>query len=202
MFIHIYTLSDPRLPARIRYVGWTINPKRRLREHVSRAQYHREDTHKARWIRGLLSIGIKPDLITIEQTDELHVQERERYWISYYRTLGFPLTNLSEGGDGVLGYHHTPEIIEKYSSKLRGRPKSPAHRKNISIARTGSKASLETRTQMSITRRGRRMPASAIEKTSAFHRGRKRSESTKAKLRAAWVLRRAKLERKFDRNQR
>jgi hypothetical protein len=50
----------------------------------------------------------------------------------------------------------------------------------------------EARARASIRMRGRIMSKEAIEKTAAAHRGMKRSEETKARLRAAWVLRRKK----------
>lgn len=62
-------------------------------------------------------------------------------WEMYYiykigrRDLGFgPLVNLTDGGDGVLGLHHSPESRAKMSAANLGIPKSAAHRAAQSAA--------------------------------------------------------------------
>lgn len=190
--VFIYTLNDPRT-GNVRYVGWTMDKKRRFREHLNRCCV--EDTHKARWIRTLVSIGLQPIMCAIEEVTAANRVDREIFWIQHFRNTGEQLTNLTDGGDGIVNYRHTPEAIEKFRTKLRGTPKSVQHRLKLAQARLGTKASAETRAKMSQSRIGRVMPIAAVEKTAQFHRGRKRPESTRAKLRQRLAERRTKGER-------
>ena len=57
MDVFIYSLSDPRT-GEIRYVGKTVNLKRRLYGHL----YDDEKTHKSAWIKSLKRLGLKPQL--------------------------------------------------------------------------------------------------------------------------------------------
>jgi hypothetical protein len=45
----------------------------------------------------------------------------EKYWISYFLNIGCRLTNLTEGGEGTIGYHHTQESRKKMSVARGGR---------------------------------------------------------------------------------
>jgi hypothetical protein len=45
----------------------------------------------------------------------------EKYWISYFLKIGCRLTNLTEGGEGTVGYHHTQESRRKMSIARGGR---------------------------------------------------------------------------------
>jgi hypothetical protein len=189
--VFIYFLVEKGL-LEPRYVGYTVNPTKRLQTHISRALYGGEDTYKARWIRELEYRGLEPEMLLVEETTPAQRENRERFWIKLLSGLGFRLTNLTEGGDGVLGYKKTPESIGKFSSKLKGKPKSKAHRTKLSQIRVGMKFSAETKAKMSAVRTGKKMKPESIEKTAAAHRGLKRSESTKQKMKAAWTQRRLK----------
>jgi group I intron endonuclease len=189
--VYIYFLVEKGL-LEPRYVGYTVNPTKRLQTHISRALYGGEDTYKARWIRELEYRGLEPEMLLVEETTPTQREGRERFWIKLLSSLGFRLTNLTEGGDGVLGYRHTPESIGKFSSKLKGQPKSKEHRAKLAKAHLGKKASEETKAKMSVTRTGKKMKPESIEKTAAAHRGLKRSESAKQKMKAAWIQRRLK----------
>lgn len=196
--IYIYALVDPR-SNEPRYVGWTINPLRRLHEHIQRS-VRKEDTYKARWIRSLLKAELEPMMLLLEWSDNEEIKNHESEWIAHFSYIGFKLTNATEGGDGILGYHHTPESIKKFSSKLRNVPKSLEHRLRLSISRTGQKLSSATKAKMSQVRTGKKRTPESIAKTTAFHRGRKRSEETKQKLRDAWVLRKKRMSEQRERS--
>lgn len=94
----IYGLADPRT-GDVRYVGKSTNPKRRLAHHICYSP--REKTHKANWIKQLLSLGCKPVLVILLKTSKRKWQSDERRIIREMRERGVPLTNLSNGGDGV-----------------------------------------------------------------------------------------------------
>ncbi len=85
----------------------------------------------------------------------------EKFLISTFRSMGFSLCNMTEGGDGITSESWTPEL-----------------RQVLSKSRLGKKLSDETRKRMSISATGRPMSKEAIEKTAAFHRGRKRGKET------------------------
>lgn len=88
---------------KIRYIGKTVNIKARLYGHISESKKHNGNRHVLNWIFVLLKNGEKPILEIIEITNEEHWEERERYWISYYKSIGCSLCNLADGGIGGIG---------------------------------------------------------------------------------------------------
>jgi hypothetical protein len=96
----IYVLKDPDTKE-IRYVGATCQPLyQRLSNHIYYAK-KRNCTHVHNWIFSLLQINKKPTIETIEVVTENTWEEREKYWISFYK-IEFDLTNLHEGGKGLV----------------------------------------------------------------------------------------------------
>ena len=85
--VYIYTLTDP-ITEQVRYVGKTITPKRRYRQHLCCAKQF--ISHSQRWIQGLLDRDLKPVMQIIETTTRSQWRERERYWIKYYQALDAP----------------------------------------------------------------------------------------------------------------
>lgn len=135
--IYIYALLDPRENV-VKYVGKTTNLAKRLYMHIFRSTTKmvrwREETHKARWIRKLMSLGISPEIKILEYVAlGGNWQERERYWISYYRETIFGLTNASDGGDGVDA------------------PRTDEWKRKIGVAHRGKEISEETRSLISKT---------------------------------------------------
>jgi hypothetical protein len=92
----LYTLSDP-LTGEIRYVGVTRNARKRLAAH----SLARENTYKARWIRGLKAAGEKPLMNVFQELPNDCWEDAEIYWIAFLRSAGCPLTNTTTGGEGV-----------------------------------------------------------------------------------------------------
>lgn len=98
---YIYALADPRTPDVIRYVGKANKPKVRYGFHVRLIDAPKHDTHKARWIRGLVKAGLMPvmqiiDCVTYTEDSEWAAVEIAR--IAQYRSDGHPLTNTCDGG--------------------------------------------------------------------------------------------------------
>lgn len=113
----IYGLTEPDMHE-VRYVGRSASGLRRPREHVTRVG--REDTYKARWIRGLLACGKMYGIRVLEEcTDEAATHAAEIRWIDEAKRLGWKLTNLAEGG-ATGGFEHTnlelpdAEIVRRY----------------------------------------------------------------------------------------
>lgn len=98
--IYIYKLTDP-ITDEIRYVGKTNNLVRRFSGHINRSKTN--NFHSAKWINSLIEKGFKPVISIIEECTEKNWEEREIYWISYYREL-FDLTNILDGGGHSATY--------------------------------------------------------------------------------------------------
>ena len=89
---------------------------------------------------------------------------------------------MTEGGEGLHGYQHSPEIRAKISAAQTGE-KAPNYGKTFSV---------ETRNKMSAAKRGRRYTIEHRAKISAAlsgpanpNYGRKMSAETRAKISAA-----------------
>lgn len=96
MKYYIYTLSCP-ITKEVKYVGKSKNPKRRYYQHI----YEKTVTYKNNWIKSLQAKGLKPILDVIDEYDcEKECFKAEVYWISQFKTWGFKLANLSNGGEG------------------------------------------------------------------------------------------------------
>lgn len=120
----IYALIDPSTQ-QIRYVGKSDDPKDRLRRHLGDGA----NIHKTRWIAKLKRQGLIPLLHILEEVPYSQWQEKERYWIAYYREQGCSLLNKTDGGDGLSGYEYTDEIRKKMSLRQMGRKRSEGSRK-------------------------------------------------------------------------
>jgi hypothetical protein len=97
MKIYIYTLKDP-INNQIRYVGQTNNPKKRLSKHINNSKSCKDKRHISNWIRSLTS---DPIMDIIENCEYSVRNNRENYWINYYKNQGYDLCNSSYGGAGA-----------------------------------------------------------------------------------------------------
>lgn len=95
----VYALAPKSDPENIRYVGQTIQTlRRRLIDHKT----GKTGPYTNNWVQSVLSAGDDVIIIELERHQE-HLPEREKYWIKKYKNLGYRLTNLTEGGEGVVG---------------------------------------------------------------------------------------------------
>jgi hypothetical protein len=145
----IYGLVDPRT-GYVRYVGKANRPTHRLAMHLTPGEL-RETSHKNSWLHGLLNEGKKPELIILEAVNRSVWQSAERAWIAYYRSIpGYPpLTNTTDGGEGVEGYVLSAEDRRKRSERQKGTRMSPSSRAKISAAHKGRKHTQTARKNMS-----------------------------------------------------
>jgi hypothetical protein len=168
----IYVLKCPDT-LRVRYVGWTINLINRMAVHRYRAKKTPRKTYCEKWINSLLRQGKKPIMDVVERSSGPW-QECERKWIKYFRDAGEPLTNLTDGGEGCIGYRQTEEAKEKVSKANTGR-KCPEERKEyMRRVMTGRVFTDEWRAKISRTKLERRGT-----------RGNKLTEEHKAKIAAS-----------------
>lgn len=125
--VTIYTLSDP-ITGEVRYVGKTIQKlKYRLATHICRNRNNKN--HTEAWVKSLLKKDLKPVIEELCVVDESVWENEEKFYISYFKYLGFRLTNHSEGGDASnLGSRWTLTEKQKAdkSSKLIKRDRSLA----------------------------------------------------------------------------
>lgn len=182
--ILIYVLKDPTTEE-IRYVGKT---KRSLRQRLSEHVQQKPKDYRGRWIHSLLKQNLQPLIEEIEKCYEHEWQEREIFWIQYFRNLNCKLTNANDGGLG--NYNLITECRNKISNSLKGRKRPPISdetRAKMSIAQKNKKPpSIETRRKISeagTKRKGETRSAEARANMSASHQN--RSAETRAKISAA-----------------
>jgi len=147
--VFIYGLIDPSTNE-LRYVGKSINPKMRLRKHISERSKH--DSYKDRWVRKLYNSGNRPELIIIDEVLKSEWQYWEIHYISYFKGIGCRLTNGTIGGDqppSTKGRKHTEKSKKKMSDFKKGKsipwlnngePRTEKHKNNLSKALKGKKS--------------------------------------------------------------
>ena len=130
--VTIYALLDPRTRA-CRYVGKSKHATVRGYQHLCASQLA-PATHRNHWIKSLLFIGLKPEVVVLEETSSAEWQEDEMFWIAYLKGLGADLTNATAGGDGL--HDPSPETREKIGASCRGKSKvfSAEHKRKIGEA--------------------------------------------------------------------
>lgn len=134
----VYALIDPR-NGEPRYVGKSQAGLRRPRAHLYPSSL-RANNHKNNWIKSLEVNGFVPSIVVVEDVGQSEgLYEAEQRWIGKYREAGFQLTNLTDGGPGIIGHVHSEETIAKMSAKSKGRPVSAEARKKLSLTMTGRK---------------------------------------------------------------
>lgn len=120
------------------------------------------------WLRELQSVGLTPCVIFLEEVDSQGradlcwwwvgrksspLNDAERWWIAYGRALGWPLTNVKDGGEGGKGLRHTAAAKEAIGKASRNQRladwKNPEYRQKITEAFRESKRSLESRARSS-----------------------------------------------------
>lgn len=118
----IYALTDPRTDE-VRYIGKSTSGLKRPKEHLRPTQL-KPNTHKTRWIRQLLTQGLKPKIQILEEFstgDDLNYAEC--FWIAQGRGLEWKLTNATKGGDGQSkGYAPSEETRAKMREALASDP--------------------------------------------------------------------------------
>jgi group I intron endonuclease len=182
--VKIYTLKHPDT-LEIRYVGKTVRSlSRRLGNHIANAKGNKHNKHLSNWILKILSEGKRPIIEQIEECTPDIWQEREQYWISQFPNL----INLTDGGDGCVGFIHDQATRERLSLINRGRRHTQAFKDAMSKRLKGVKHSEEHIAKIAAANRGRKATLETRKKLSESHKGiiqseesrRKRSETIKA----------------------
>lgn len=108
----VYALLDNK---GVRYIGKSVNLRHRLSEHWRTR--NKKDYPVYRWLRK------QPNLwwtVLEFSVDKALLNELERKWIALFRPTGL-LLNLTEGGEGNLGWTPTAETRRKIGLANKGR---------------------------------------------------------------------------------
>lgn len=95
----------------------------------------------------------KTILVSIVTDDYNLIKEKEKYFIKKFNTnalnggIGYNMTN---GGDGFSGYHHSKETLQRISQKLKGKKRSSEAKENIRKSAIGKKMSNEAKRKTGI----------------------------------------------------
>ncbi len=142
VFIYVF-LDDSGMPV---YVGKANNFDERYAGHMR--DINKYDTHFYRWLKKQIAFQ-KPFFTDIlEECNSDNWQEREIFWIAKFRSMGFALTNMTDGGDGNNNQVFSKEAIQKRSAKLKGIPRPQEVRDKISKAHKGKIVSEITREKL------------------------------------------------------
>lgn len=189
----VYGLVDPRSDE-LRYVGKSTSGLIRPRSHFCPSNLT-ERTHKGHWVKSLVTVGLRPQIVILEEVPEdASLNEAEEFFIAYFRFLGCRLTNATKGGDGARGVKRSEASRAKQSAATLGRKKSPAHRAAIAAALKGHAVPDVVRRKIADAHRGNtycvgrklspesRAKMSESVKRTSWVRGKKMSEETRRKM--------------------
>jgi len=95
-----------------------------------------------------------------------------------------PLVNMTAGGDGLSGYHHTVEARKKMGVR-KGKKHSEETKEKLRAINTGRTLSMETKAKISAALTGIQRPLEVVAKIRAAQVGRKLSPEHVAKLSAS-----------------
>lgn len=165
----IYGLQDP-ITYELHYVGATKNIEKRFDGHIkeSKERFGWFNYKKSNWIFNLLEKGMCPEIFIIEEVDK-NWQEKEKFWIAYFRYIGSNLFNLTDGGEGGDTVSNNPrkEIFLKSSADKRRGRKRGTWEEQLGVERAA-----KIKLQMSLRQRGK--PSGML--------GKKHTEETKNKM--------------------
>lgn len=118
----IYVLLDPRTEE-VMYVGKTSNKRlhNRLCSHLCEAKKPGSKNKRCAWLKSLLNKNLKPIISQIEECDSLEkANEREIFWITYWKKYNPNLKNQQPGGDGQpKGYKFKNRYINPKGQKVK-----------------------------------------------------------------------------------
>jgi len=129
----------------------------------------RTDNRNKYWINTSNKHGYLVEIV-FDELDEETAFQCEIDTILEFGYFGYPLTNMTSGGEGVSGYVPTESHInnartsrmnsqkwwdgnKRAADKLRGRPQKEEHKRAISEATMGKVLTKETKLKMSISKK-------------------------------------------------
>jgi group I intron endonuclease len=146
------------------YIGKTSNSlKKRYQSHKGVLKTSSTLNHKV-WNKSI-GLGNIPEIILLEETNEIDINELEMFYISYFKFIGVKLTNLTDGGEGVKGLIFTQEHKNKISINRKGKNLGPNPELSIILKGipkpkpinfgVGRKHSIETKQKIKLSNKGK-----------------------------------------------
>lgn len=177
MISGIYSLVDPRTN-RIRYIGLSVNLYYRKKQHLDKSNKRTKGPHLLNWLNQLYELNLQPTFTIIDKCSVEKLQERERYWIKYHKSIGADLVNISDGGEdfncasstrqkisaSLMGHEVLPETREKLRLAAIEQHKTNPHtyteeqKKALSEARKGMKFTEEHKKNIGLAQKGTKRP--------------------------------------------
>lgn len=195
------------------YIGQSIDINKRLWEHKRKVI---KNNCKYPLYKSIRKYGTENfEFIIIELvTDYLKLDEREQYWMDYYKSYnkeyGYNLSPTSGGSntgfkqseetkkkmaEARKGFKHSKESKEKMSISKKGKkikPMSEKTKKKLAVFRLGKKLSHESKQKVSLSKKGIKRKEETKNKIAQTLKGRKLSEEIKIKISAALTGRKNK----------
>ena len=175
---YVYTLARPN--GVVFYIGKGTNG--RINAHEWEVQYGKlYNAHKSNVIRKILREGdkIQKTILNYFDTDE----EAHAYEVAliFFMRPYDNLTNITDGGEGILGMTRSEETRQKISEAKQNI--SEETRRKLSESRNGRTHTEEVRHKMSIKAQERGPVSEGTRrKLSESHKGKKRSEETRRRI--------------------
>jgi len=139
------------------YIGKTARTLEiRMKEHLSETKtYIDRAIHK--YGIDAFEVSVIEECATLEE-----LNEREIFWIAFYNCKKPNGYNLTDGGEGIIGYKFSSELIEKRSKSRQGKKLSEKARKTLSDSQKGKTFSDEIRARMSNVKKNK-CPVKCVE---------------------------------------
>lgn len=112
--VYIYALEYPE--GNIRYIGKTVNLRRRYKRHIREARKC-TSSHKLAWIRSILNENDLPYVSILDKVPLVEWEYWERYYIQKAKEDGYDLVNSTNGGDG--NSNPSKAVRDKISKSLK-----------------------------------------------------------------------------------
>ena len=180
----IYKITN-KLDGKI-YIGKTARTlEERMKEHTRGKKTYID--------RAISKYGIDTfKVVVIEECNtEKELNEREIYWIDFFNCKFPNGYNMTDGGEGSLGYKAPPELSARLSEMRKGRPNTPEQRAKISAKLKGKIFSPETCAKISAAKMGHTVSDETREKLRKANLGKKASDESRAKRSASSKNKRA-----------
>lgn len=116
--VYIYALINP-LNQEVFYIGATVDPYMRLRQHICEMNY--AGSYKAKVIDKLVcEHGIDPELLILDTTSFNDAAYWENFYIGYYKFLGFYLPQIKQTYTytGIPRFKNKEYLIPNPKNKL------------------------------------------------------------------------------------
>jgi hypothetical protein len=150
------------------YIG--IGTKRKHKHFSVKAEYNRayetnrKESHIWNNIVSKTSFNVE---IIFESNNYDYIKTKEKEFILLYGRININtgcLANLTDGGDGFIGYVRSKEQIEKHKKLMIGRTQTEEEKAKRKKSKEGYKHSEETKNKISQSNKGKKIAPEHLEK--------------------------------------